>query len=64
MKFFGVGVAEDWNRDGVVKYQRRRVVELVRRSTQSYAECGPGGASFFHSSVDRGFARIKTDKNN
>jgi hypothetical protein len=64
MKFFGVGVAEDWNRDRVMKYQRRRIVKLVRRATQSDAECRFGGAGFFHSSVDDGFARIKTDKNN
>jgi hypothetical protein len=64
MKFFGVSVAEDWNRDRVIKYQRLRIVELVRRATQSDAECSSGGAGFFHSSVDRRFARIKTDKNN
>jgi hypothetical protein len=59
MKFFGIGVAEDWNRDRVVKYQRRRVVELMRRSTQSDAKSSSGGAGFFHNSVDRGVARIK-----
>jgi hypothetical protein len=64
MKFFGVGVTEDWNRDRIVKYERLRIVKLVGRTTQSYAKCGSRGAGFFHSSVDRGFARIKTDKNN
>jgi hypothetical protein len=54
--------AEDGDGDGIVKDEWLRVVELVRRATQSDPKCGSGGASFFHSSVERGFARIKTDK--
>ena len=61
--FGEVFAAEDGDGDRIVKDEWLRVVELMRRATQSDPKCGSGGASFFHSSVDRGFARIKTDKN-
>ena len=38
-KFFGVGVAEDGNGDGVVEDEGRRIVELMRGTAQGYAKC-------------------------
>jgi len=48
MEFREVFLAEDRDGDGVGEDKRLRVVELVRCATQSYAECGSGGAGFFH----------------
>src|ERR1700733_4428751 len=47
-QLFGVGLAKDGNRDGVVENQRRGVVELVSGATQGYAECGLGGTRGLH----------------
>jgi hypothetical protein len=64
VEFGEILLAEDGDGDRIIKDEWLRIVELVCRATQSDPKCGSGGAGFFHSSVDRGFARIKTDKNN
>jgi hypothetical protein len=48
MKLVGVSSAEHRNGDRVVEDERSRVVELVRGTTQSYAECSSGWAGVLH----------------
>jgi hypothetical protein len=48
-KLFCIGASEDRNSDGIVENERRRIVELMRRATQSYAECCSRGSGRLHS---------------
>jgi hypothetical protein len=48
-KLFGIGGSEDRNSDGIVENEWRCIVELVRRATQSYAECCSRGSGRLHS---------------
>ena len=47
-KLFCIGVSENRNSDGIVENEWRRIVELVGRATQSYAECCSRGSRGLH----------------
>jgi hypothetical protein len=48
MKFFSVGIAEDWDRYRILKDKRLGIVELVRCATQGHAECSSRWAGILH----------------